>query len=320
MERIDAFAHVIPREFIDQMKAEYPTEELTSADVPHLYDHGRRLQDLDDHDIDRQVITLGRPTMWRGLDPAEALPLVRAANDAVRAYADEHPSRYIPVATLPFVDEGYVEEFERCMAMDMAGVLIFSHAGGIPVDSPGHRALYERVVGHDVPVWIHPQLHEWQPWDAEYMLHKMLGWPFDTSLAMGRLVFGGVFKEFPELKVVTHHMGGMIPHFIGRMEVLHQMSVEYRDMYPFEVTDFHGEVREQFGKFYGDTAREGSPRLLEDGLDFYGEDRLVFATDYPFGPEKGRAFMRGEVENVDGMDVPERVRAKVFGGNIAAIL
>lgn len=320
MERIDAYAHVLPQEFLEEMKAAHPTEELTSADVPHLYDHEKRLQDLDDHDIDRQVLALARPTMWRGLDPAEALPLVEAANDAVKAYADQHPDRYIPVATLPFVGERYTEEFERCMEMDMAGVQIFSHTGETPVDSPDHRALYERVVEEDVPVWIHPQLHEWQPWDSEYMLHKMLGWPFDTSLAMGRLVFGGVFEEFPDLKVIPHHMGAMIPHFIGRMEFLHQMSVEYRDMYPFEVQDFRGEVREQFGKFYGDTAREGSPRLLEDGLEFYGEDQLVFATDYPFGPEKGRGFMRSEVETVEAMDVSEQVREKVFGGNIASIL
>lgn len=320
MDRIDAYAHVLPREFIDLMKEAHPTDELTTADVPHLYDHEKRLRDLDDHGIDKQVLTLARPTMWRGIDPEAARPLVEAANDAVRAYADRHPDRYVPVATLPFVEEAYLEEFERCMDAGMAGVQIFSHAGETPVDSAAHRALYERVVDRDVPVWIHPQLTEWQPWDSEYMLHKMFGWPFDTSLAMGRLVFGGVFEEYPDLKVVPHHMGAMVPHFIGRIEHLHRMCVEYGDMYPFEVRDFRGEVREQFGRFYGDTAREGSAELLEDGLEFYGEDGLVFGTDYPFGPEKGRVFMRNEVEAVEGMDVSDATKAAVFGGNIDAIL
>ena len=320
MVRIDAFAHVMPRPFLRTMREAHPTEELESLDAPRFYDHDVRLADLDDYGIDKQVLTLARPTIWRGLGPDEALPLVEAANDAVRAFADEHPDRYVPVATLPFVGEGYVEEFERCLEMGMAGVQLFSNVDGRPVDSDAHRDLYEVVADRDVPVWLHPQLHEWHDWDEAHNLHKMLGWPFDTSLAMGRLVFGGVMQDHPDLRVIPHHMGAMVPHFIDRMEFLHRMAVEYRDMYPFKVRDFRGEIREQFGRFYGDTARSGAPRVLEDGLEFYGDDHLVFGTDYPFGPEEGRAFMRVEVEAVEAMDVSEERRSKVFGGNLGAII
>jgi aminocarboxymuconate-semialdehyde decarboxylase len=321
MDRIDAFAHVMPPDFLAEMAAAHPTEELAALDDPRFTGHDVRLRDLDEFGVDRQVLTLARPTIWLGLEPGEALPLVRAANDAVRSFADVHPDRYVPVATIPFVGDGYAAELERCLDdLDMAGVQLFSHTPDHPVDSPGHRELYEVATDHGAPVWLHPQLHEWQPWDSDYLLHKMLGWPFDTSLAMGRLVFGGVLDEFPDLVVVPHHMGAMVPHFIDRMAGLHRMSVEYEELYPFEVNDVRGRVRELFGRFYGDTARAGAVGVLEDGFAFYGPDRLVFATDYPFGPEEGRKFLRDETGAVEAMDVTEAERAAVFGGNLERVL
>jgi len=321
MARIDAFAHVMPRPFLEELMSVHSSDELAALDDPRFHDHEQRLGDLDEFGIDRQVLTLARPTVWLGMDPADALPLVRAANDAVREFADAHPDRYIPVATLPFVGEGYPEELVRCLdELDMAGVQIFSHTPQHPVDSEGHRDLYQVAADRDVPVWIHPQLHQWQPWDSDYLLHKMLGWPFDTSLAMGRLVFGGVLTEFPDLAFIPHHMGAMIPHFVDRMEMLHAVTVEYGDLYPFPVEDYRGQVRELFGRFYGDTARAGATGVLEDGFEFYGSDRLVFATDYPFGPEEGRAFMRAEVEAVGEMDITEKQRAAVYGENLSAII
>lgn len=321
MDRIDAYAHVMPPSFLAEMRAAHPTDELAGLEAPRFGDHGNRLRVMDEFGIDEQVLALARPSIWLGLDPETALPLVRSANDAVRAFADEHPDRFIPVATIPFVGEGYVAEVERCLEdLDMAGVQVFSHTPDHPVDSEGHRALYRVATDHDAPVWLHPQLHEWQPWDSDYLLNKILGWPFDTSLAMGRLVFGGVFAEFPDLVVIPHHAGAMIPHFIDRIEMLHEMSVEYRELYPFEVNDLRGEVRELFGRFHGDTARAGATGVIEDAFEFYGRDRLLFATDYPFGAEEGRAFVRAEVAAVEGMDVTEAERADVFGGNVEAIL
>ena len=321
-QRIDAFAHVLPRPFYEEMSDVHPTDELLAVgDAPRFWDMDIRLELFEEYDIDRQVINLARPPIWRGIDPDDAIEMTRLANDEVAAIAEEHPDRFIPVATLPLMGERFVEEFERCVDdLGMAGVQIFSNAEGEPIDTEAYEPLYAAAESRDVPIWLHPQLHEWHEWDSDYMLHKILGWPFDTSLAMARLVFGGVMDRHPDLKIIPHHMGAMIPHFADRLELFHRMLVEHRDVYPYPVNEIEGPVADVFSRFVADTCRGGSPEILEDGLSFFGEDNLVFATDYPFGPEEGEGFLREEVRGVEEMDVEEATREKVFGGNLAALV
>lgn len=320
-QRIDAFAHVLPRDFATALQDAHPTDELDALDeAERFWNMELRLEDMDEHGIDKQVLTLARPPIWQGISPDEALELTQLANDEVARIGDEY-DRFIPVGTLPFMNDEYLAEYERCVEdLGMAGVQIFSNVDGNPIDGLGFRSLYERAADRGTPIWLHPQLHEWHEWDSEYMLHKILGWPFDTSLAMARLVFSGIMADNPDLTVIPHHMGAMIPHFTSRIELFHRMLVQHRDVYPYRTPEFEGDVVYQFRQFYGDTCRGGDAEILEDGADFFGSDRLLFATDYPFGPDHGRGFMREEVQGVEAMDVDEDVRAAIFGENLRAQL
>ena len=322
VERIDAFAHVLPEQFIEEMLEVHPTEELEAvSDAPRFWDMDIRFRDLDKYGIDKQVITLARPPIWRGIDRENALEMTRLANNEVSKMAERHPDRLIPVATLPFLDGEFLDEFERCIdELGMAGVQIFSNIAGEPIDAEPFRPFYDAVESKDVPIWLHPQLHEWHEWDEEYMLHKILGWPFDTSLALARLVFGGVMDEHPDLKIIPHHMGSMIPHFSNRLEMFHKMLVEHRDVYPYPVNELEGTVEETFSRFYGDTCRCGASKVLEDGLEFFGKDQFVFATDYPFGPDEGRGFLREEVNGVEDMDIDEDTRENIYNENLRSLL
>jgi aminocarboxymuconate-semialdehyde decarboxylase len=319
--RTDAFAHATPPAFYEAMSDAHPTDELRNLYFEPLWDVDRRVRDMDDHGIDRQVLTLANPPIWRGIAPEDALPLVRLANDEIRAMADEHPDRLVPVATLPFANEAYVAEFHRCVEeLDMHGVQVFSNVDGRPVDSPGHMALYGAAADAGVPVWVHPQLHGWYDWLSEFELHRTFGWPFDTTIAMARMVFGGVFERHPDLDVVCHHMGGMVPFFIGRVSTFFEARVNNPDLYPdFEAPDFSEPVREQFSRFVGDTVVGGEPASLECGRAVFGDDGVVFATDYPFGPEGGRRFMRQAVDVVETID-DAGVREAVFAGNAESML
>jgi aminocarboxymuconate-semialdehyde decarboxylase len=320
-ERIDAFAHVLPRPFYEELRDAHPTDELAALDdANRFWDMSIRLDDMDEFGIDKQVITLARPPIWQGLDPADALELVQLANDEVARIGNEH-DRLIPVGTLPFVTNTYLAEYDRCVEdLDMAGVQIFSNVDGQPIDGPEFRELYARSAEKGTPVWLHPQLHEWHEWDSEYMLHKILGWPFDTTLAMARLVFSGITDEYPDLTVIPHHMGAMVPHFTSRIGLFHRMLTQHRDVYPYRTPKFEGDVVAEFRQFYADTCRGGDASILEDGVDFFGDDRLVFATDYPFGPDRGRGFMSEEVQGVQNMDVSEAVRDQIFGENFRTLI
>lgn len=320
-EVIDGFAHVFPEELYETIAQRYPTDELAALGTnEYFWDIETRLSDMDAFGIDRQVLTLARPPVWRGMDDSTKLELTRRANDAMRAYADQS-KRFVPVGTIPGLNEPYAAEARRCLEdLDMAGIQLFSNVDSEPIDSLAAEAIFRLVAESGAGVWLHPQLHEWYEWDSEFMLHKMLGWPFDTSLAMARLVFSGIMDRHPDLAVIPHHMGGMVPHFANRIELVARMVVENPDMYQFSMPEFDDSPIAQFKRFYADTVRGGASGILEDGVDFYGEDGLVFATDYPFGPDCGRRFLELERDAVHEMDVGKPTREKILGGNVQTIL
>lgn len=321
-ERIDGFAHVLPKSFFDSFSEKYGSAELDALSAAErFWDMSIRLELMETYDIDRQVITLARPPIWRYVDSDDALSMVELANDGIRELADEH-NEFLPVATLPFGGPEYVRELERCLdELDMAGVQLFSNVSGEPIDR-AYEGVFEVVADRDVPIWLHPQLYKWHEWDEDFMLHKMLGWPFDTSLALARLVYSGVMNRHPNLSVIAHHMAAMIPHFQSRIELFHKMLTEHRDVYPYSVpeTSETGSLIKTFQRFVGDTCRGGDVGVLEDGLEFFGGDGLVFATDYPFGPEEGEGFIRAEVTGIEAMDVIDAQRADIFGGNLRSLL
>jgi aminocarboxymuconate-semialdehyde decarboxylase len=321
VEIIDAFAHAMPKEVVDEMIKVYPTSESRALlAAPWFWDEKARLNDMNEFGITQQVLTLARPSIWIGMDPTDALPLTRMANDKIREMAERHPDRLIPVGTLPFINKAFMGEFERCIdELHMAGIQIFSNVESKPIDSDEHQLLYKKAAKKGVPLWLHPQLHNWYDWLDTYMLNKSLGWPFDTSVAMARLVFSGIMEKY-DVKIIAHHMGAMIPHFVTRLAEVYKTQVQHPELYPYEIPKLKKPIEEYFQKFYADTVRGGAPSILKTGCEFFGEDHIIFATDYPFGPERGRAFLALESQAVKDMDISEPLREKIFSKNIRSVL
>lgn len=314
VERIDGYAHYLPPSFRDEMLDSFPSDELRDLeDATHMWDVESRLDDLDHNGIDRQVVSLARSSIWPGIGREHSLPLTELANDGVREICDEY-DRFIPVATLPFLTGEYLEELDRCIEqLDMAGVQIFSNVAGRPLDDPEFRPFFERVEEHGVPIWLHPQLHDWYDWAPEYGNHKIYGWPFDTTLALSRLVYGGVMEAY-DLDIVTHHMGGMVPFFPQRLRTFDEASGNA------ERAGLSRPLLDYFKEFYADTVSNGDVPSLECANRFYGSDQMVFATDYPFGPDRGQTWLEGGVRAVEEMDVSEADREAIFGGNLRSLL
>lgn len=146
-------------------------------------------------------------------------------------------------------------------------------------------------------------------------MNFMLGWPFDTSVALTRLVLSGVMDRF-DFDIITHHMGGMVAHFSNRIPVFY-LANSMDETFSDERAD---EIRNGLRKFYPDTARQGSASILEDGHEFFGRTHLIFGTDYPFGPERGRWFVREEIGAVEEMDISQEEREMVYSGNIRNLI
>lgn len=314
-ERIDAFAHWLPETTYEAIAAERPDGSLASMPEPtHFWDIESRLADMDEFGIDKQVLTFTQHDLG-ALSPDDALPIVEEAHDELHRVAGEHPDRFVPVATLPFYTDEHVAEVERALTeLDMAGVQVFTHVGGRLLDDEAVFPAYELAQAENAPVWIHPRTYPGSERTRRYTSHKMLGWPFETSLAMVRLVLSGVLDRFPELDVVTHHAGGMIPYFAERIQAY------YRKDSNENWVDLEEPVTEYLRRFYADSMIHGDEHALDLAHEFFGDGRLLFASDYPFGPDRGRDYMRISVDGIERMSLGDDERAAVYGDNVAALL
>src|SRR5690606_34479193 len=122
---------------------------------------------------------------------------------------------------------------------------------------------------------------------SRYEIWQVLGWPYATSVAMARLVFSQMLDRLPELRISTHHCGAMIPYFAGRAETLWaQLGSRTADEdYSALLERMAKRPIDYFKMFYADTVLGGSASALRCGLDFFGADKVVFASDCPFDPE-----------------------------------
>ena len=220
---IDGFTHILPKLFAEEFSLSHPTDELRELiALTHLSDIEIRLRVMDKYKIDKQVLTLARPSIWMNVPPNIALKMTRIANDTVAKAAKKFPDRFIGVGTLPTLTKEFMPEFDRCInELDMVGIQIFSNIDGRNLDYLEFRPFFEKANSTRTPIWIHPQLQE--GWSQEFLLDKIFGWPFDTTLAMARLVFSGIMESYPNLRMITHHMGGMIPHFSLRIKDMSDM-------------------------------------------------------------------------------------------------
>jgi aminocarboxymuconate-semialdehyde decarboxylase len=173
----------------------------------------------------------------------------------------------------------------------------------------------------DLPIWLHPgRTAAMTDYAGEaksrYEMWWCFGWPYDTSVAMSRLVFSGLFDRHPAIKIVTHHCGGMIPYFDGRvgagLDVLGSRTSD--EDYSKVLSSLKRPHLDYFRDFYADTAMFGGQYGVACGLEFFGPDKVVFATDTPLGP------IKPTIEVIDRLGLSEADRQKVYVGNAERLL
>jgi len=147
--------------------------------------------------------------------------------------------------------------------------------------------------------------------DKGWRMMHVFGWPFDTTQAVWRLILGGVIDHYPSLKIVTHHMGAMLPYFVRRIEST--FNLHLRDKLPRHISQYWSNI-------YGDTAVDGTVAAYPCGYAFFGPDRLMYGSDYPFGVEAGEAYIRDNLAGVKAMDIPPQDMEKILGGNAKKLL
>ena len=331
--KIDIFNHIFPKIFYDKMMEIAPNlADLGKRvrGVPVLFDLDARFRTMDQFDDYAQVLCMPGPPLEVMAGPDVTPDLAKAANDGLAEYVTKYPDRFPAfIASMPMNNpDAAAAEIDRAIKdLKAVGVQFFTNVNEKPLDLPEFRPLFEKMSEYDLPIWIHPirganfpdYLTEKK---SKYEIWWTLGWPYETSVMMARLVFGGYFDEFPNLKIITHHMGGMIPYFEGRVgpgwdQLGSRTSDEDLSLVLKKLKKHH---LEYFRMFYADTALFGSVAGTICGLEFFGADNVLFASDSPFDPEKGPGYIRETIKIIEELPISDEDRGKIFEGNARRLL
>ena len=330
--KIDVFNHIFPQSYFRKMMEWAPTHKDMGKrvrEVPVLYDLEARFRVMDQFPEYVQVICLGSPPP-EVLGPDKSLELARIANDGMAEYVAKYRDRFPGfIASLPMNrPQEAVEEIDRVVRdLKAVGIQIFTNVNGKPLDLPEFKPIFKKASELDLPIWLHPARGANFPdylteGKSKYEIWWTLGWPYETSVTMARLVFGYYFDEFPNLKIITHHMGGMIPYFEGRVGPgWGQLGKRTSDEdYTVILKKLKKPHMEYFKMFLADTALFGSLSGTKCGLDFFGPDNVLFASDSPFDPEKGPGYIRETIRVIDALPIDEADRRKIYEGNARRLL
>ena len=327
--KIDVFNHIFPKPFFERLQEVVQNTGAIKRwlHIPFLHDLDVRFRTLEAFGPDyRQILSLSAPPIESiNPDRCVTLDLATLANDSMADLVRAHPTRFPGfIASLPLnhPDES-VAELERAFTdLGALGVQVFSNVNGVPLDDSRFVPLFDTADRLRCPILLHPARGAgFADYPGEKKSHYEIwwtfGWPYETSAAMQRLVFSGLFDRLPGIKIVTHHLGAMIPYFEGRIGYgLDQFGARTADEdYGALLASMPKRPYDYFKMFWADTAVFGSRAATECGLKFFGPDHVVFASDAPFDPEGGSLYIRETLKVIDSLDIPDADRQKIYQGN-----
>ncbi|WP_051952579.1 amidohydrolase family protein [Xenophilus azovorans] len=289
-------------------------DDRKSSIDPNLHDLPGRIDSLKRRNVELQLFA-PPPFMLAWPDGAAGTELVRALNRASRDIAADSEGRMEMLAVLALGEpEVAVQELQRAVdEYGVRGVMMPSSAGGRPLDGPEFAPLFTLIEKLGLIVFMHPTSAVTSERFGMYGIHVLVGWPFETTLAVTRMIFNGLLERHPRLKLVLAHGGGNLVYLRGRLDSAY-------DATGWEADPYFRQHISQRPSAYLDRLYYDTCALSEDSNRFtiqtMGPERVVFGSDYPFdiGDPEGKR----SVPVVDGL--PPADREKVYRGNAQRLL
>jgi uncharacterized protein len=298
---IDAFNHFFPKNLWHSMLQ----SEGAGRDI------GKRM---------RGIPCIGMPPLEALGTPEEVEEFAKLGNDGMADLVQRYPDRFVGfLASLPMNSANAAKEAERAFSIGANGLQIHTNINGLPLDDERFFPVFETAAKHGKPIFLHPSraaadLPDYKTEKKSlYEIWWTFGWPYETSAAMARLVFSGIMDELPQLKILAHHMGAMVPFFEGRVGPgWDQLGKRTSDEdYSLVLKRLKKRPLDYFKDFYVDAAVFGSRPATVCGLEFYAEDRVLFASDCPFDPERGPGYIRDTIKVLESIEMSPERRDKI---------
>jgi len=276
---------------------------------PRSYDESLLLAALDHRKLDAAAVSAPPELFMYWAAPETGERLARAINDGYAQMMRAHPTRFLPLATLPLQNaERAARELDRAVKeLGLRGASICTHVNGRDLDHPDIAPVFAMAEKLDVPIFLHPQNAGDISRIKDFHLWNLAGFPMETAIAASRLILSGTFETYPGLKIVLAHGGGFFPYQIGRLDHGFEVRKEVNRHLPKPPSAYLKNI-------YCDslTHNDKSLRFLIERL---GHDRVVLGTDHPFDMQTERP-----VDEVKELRLPETQEKAVLGGNLKKLL
>jgi aminocarboxymuconate-semialdehyde decarboxylase len=277
--------------------------------TPAMTDVSKRIEDMDRVGIDVEVVSLSTPNVF--FTGAQHQPAVaRMINDSYAELIAQHPKRFKGFASIPMDARGEaLEELHRAIdSLKLNGVILLSNIGGKPLTAPEYRPFFEEANRLKLCIFLHPMLPANSDAFREYVLGPIIGFPFDTSLAVARMCYDGMFEELPDIRWIIGHLGGAVPYLMERMDN------GFRDFADCRVKiDKLPSV--YLKRLYYDTV-SFSPHTLTMVRNMVSADHMVMGSDYP--------HLLGSIDravsSIEDLDVSGEEKQQIFSGTALSIL
>jgi predicted TIM-barrel fold metal-dependent hydrolase len=332
--RIDAYTHFFPKKFFDTMMdvaGDYKDMGKRLRALPALFDLDVRKKIVDGHKDYQQILSYPQPPLEKlAKSPKQCDEYCRMINDGFAeliAKEKDHFPGWVAQISLATPDNGAAEAERAVRQLGALGVQLYTDVAGKAIDRPEYRPFWKKMNELGAPIWLHPARTAERPDYVDetrslYEIWWTLGWSYDTACAMMRLVYSKIMDTYPNLKIITHHFGGIVPMLEGRIG-------PGNDVMGSRTTDEdYVSLRKSLKKrpldyfkqdFWADTAAFTAVPATKAGMEFFPIDKIVFASDCPFDPEGGTMYPRETLKILESLKMDKQTSDKVFFKNLEAV-
>ena len=274
-----------------------------------MTDPALRLADMDRVGIDVEVVSLSTPNVFFA-EAAGQAEVARIVNDAYAELIAQHPARFKGFASIPMdAPDAALRELDRALGeLRLNGVVLLSNIRGRALTDPCYRPFFEEANRRGLCIFLHPMIPVASEVFNEYVLGPLVGFPFDTSLAVARMCFAGMFRDFPDIRWVIGHLGGAIPYLMERLDNGYRDFAECR-------ANIDALPSTYLKRLHYDTVSFSGP-ALRMVRDLVGVDHMVMGSDYP--------HMLGSIDravtSIEGLDIAAHEKQAIFSGTALRIL
>lgn len=317
---IDVHSHMLCQEWIDLFKANcslrFTIKRVTGgAEVIHydgvpfmtpqptMFDYPSRLKAMDDAGVGMAILSLTGPNVYWG-DAHASSSAARAINDSFADASGKYPQRIRWMASLPMqYPEQALQELGRAVEKGAVGVVVLANVGGASLTDPVFAPVWTEIDRRALPVFVHPTV----PCGcgmmdmAAYQLSASVGFTFDSTLAVTRMIYDGFFDRYPNVKLIVAHGGGTLPFLASRLDRCYETVAACR-------TNISTTPSSYLKRIYADSVLY-SANALRDTLEAFGDEHVLFGTDFPHNISD----MAGTLALLGAL--PAQVRDRVRGAN-----